>query len=127
MRAVLFLALSSSPDKKLGVKEIADELGIHVSTVSRAVAGKYAQTTRGIFSLRLFFNGAAEGDGGSSRLSVRERIREMIAREEPKSPLSDEDIVARLKQRGVEVARRTVAKYRNELNIPSSWRRRSFS
>lgn len=114
----------------LKMQQIADDLGIHVSTVSRATHEKYMQTHRGIFSLKSFFGGAtANVDGGvESRASVKQRVKEIIAQEDKKSPLSDEEIVARLKQSfGVEVARRTVTKYRKALRIPSTRQRKAFT
>jgi RNA polymerase sigma-54 factor len=113
----------------LKMQQIADDLGIHVSTVSRATHEKYMQTHRGIFSLKSFFGGATPSvDGGvESRSSVRQRVKEIIAQEDKKSPLSDEEIVARLKESfGVEVARRTVTKYRKALKIPSTRQRKAF-
>lgn len=113
----------------LKMQTIAEDLGIHVSTVSRATHGKYMQTHRGIFSLKFFFGGAtANVDGGvESRASVKQRVKEIIASEDKQSPLSDEEIVERLKQSfGVEVARRTVTKYRKALKIPSTRQRKVF-
>lgn len=111
----------------LRMGEVADELGIHVSTVSRAVAGKSAQTPWGIFALRSFFQAANGGEEGLARDDVRDRVREVVAAEDPAQPLSDDEIVVRLTQSGARVARRTVAKYRRELGIPSSYRRRRYT
>jgi len=110
----------------LRMKDLADELGIHVSTVSRAVAGKYAQTPWGILPLRHFFQ-AASGGEEHARVDVRELVREVFAGENSAEPLSDDEVVLRLRARGFELARRTVAKYRQELEIPSSYRRRRFA
>jgi RNA polymerase sigma-54 factor len=110
----------------LRMKDLADELGIHVSTVSRAVAGKYAQTPWGILPLRHFFQAASGGDE-HAREDVRELVRDVFAREDTAEPLSDDQVVERLRLRGFELARRTVAKYRQELDIPSSYRRRRFA
>ncbi len=123
---VEFLEQGARAIRPLMMKDIAQELSVHVSTVSRAVANKYVQTPMGIYPLRDFFCAATEGETESSRVGVREIIRDMIQAENSASPLSDEEIVERLKAKGIEVARRTVAKYRTELNIPSSWRRKSF-
>ena len=102
---------------------LAEELGLHVSTVSRAVAGKHAQTPHGIVSLReLFPQAAADGDG--VRDDVREAVRALFAAENPARPLSDDEAVAQLAQAGHALARRTVAKYRAELGIASSYLRR---
>jgi RNA polymerase sigma-54 factor len=115
----------------LKMAEVAGELGLHVSTVSRAIAGKYVQTPHGIFRLREIFDGgesaASDASGGSApagRAGVKEIIRQIVLAEKREQPLSDDELVAALLQRGVQVARRTVAKYRQELGIPSSWLRR---
>ena len=110
----------------LRMNALADELGIHVSTVSRAVAGKYAQTPWGILPLRSFFQASAGGDADSARDDVREAVREVFAGEDPTRPLSDDDVVKALARRGWKLARRTVTKYRRELGIPSSYRRRRY-
>ncbi|MCA9320693.1 MAG: RNA polymerase factor sigma-54 [Planctomycetes bacterium] len=113
----------------LKMQQIADDLGIHVSTVSRATHEKYMQTHRGIFSLKSFFSGATQSvDGGvESRSSVRQRVKEIIDSEDKLNPLSDEEIVTRLKESfGVQVARRTVTKYRKALGLPSTRQRRIY-
>jgi RNA polymerase sigma-54 factor len=110
----------------LRMTDLADELGIHVSTVSRAVAGKYAQTPWGILPLRHFFQGAAGADSGSARDDVRDAVGEIFAGEDKTRPLSDDDVVALMDRKGWKLARRTVAKYRQELGIPSSYRRRRY-
>ena len=104
--------------------EVADELGLAVSTVSRAVAGKHADTPWGTFPLRWFFQAAA-GSAEVSREDVRAAVGSLIAAEDRSHPLSDDEIVERLRARGADLARRTVAKYRQELGIPSSYRRRA--
>ncbi|QDU68807.1 RNA polymerase factor sigma-54 [Engelhardtia mirabilis] len=113
----------------LSMTDVADELELHVSTISRAVAGKYAQTPWGIEPLRRFFQASAGGGEGqgSAADEVRERVRVLFAGEDPAAPLSDDEAVARLAAGGVHLARRTVAKYRQELGIPSSYRRRRFN
>jgi RNA polymerase sigma-54 factor len=110
----------------LRMKDLADELGIHVSTVSRAVAGKHAQTPWGILPLRHFFQGACGGEE-RAREDVRSLVRDVFSAEDPAAPLSDDDVVLRMRERGFELARRTVAKYRQELAIPSSYRRRRYA
>lgn len=116
----------------LRMNQLADELEIHVSTVSRGVAGKYVQTPYGILPLRHFFQSStgatagADGGEGVARDDVREVVREIFAREDRARPLSDDEVVAELGARGIELARRTVAKYRKELGIPSSYRRRQY-
>jgi RNA polymerase sigma-54 factor len=114
----------------LRMNQLADELDIHVSTVSRAVAGKYAQTPFGILPLRYFFQssaGAGAGAGeGTARDDVRSAVREIFEREDRSQPLSDDEVVEQLAGSGIDLARRTVAKYRKELGIPSSYRRRKY-
>lgn len=111
----------------LSMTEVAAELEIAVSTISRTVAGKYCQTPTGIFPLRMFFQTAA-GDGADGQVSsteaVRDRVKRLVGAEDPSAPLSDEALVEALKAEGMPVARRTVAKYRGELGIPSSYRRK---
>lgn len=129
-RQVGFLERGLPGLQPLKMQEIADAIGVHLSTVSRASAGKYIQTDFGVFPLRRVFDGgkavgtAPDGSGGASRVSAQQVLRRLIEAEDPAAPLSDEDLVHKLEQRGLELARRTVAKYRNELGIPSSWRRK---
>jgi RNA polymerase sigma-54 factor len=107
---------------------VAEAIKMHESTVSRVTSNKYMLTPRGLFELKYFFTvsiGSAEQGGDSySAEAVRHRIRQMIAQETPDAVLSDDDIVDSLKRGGVELARRTVAKYREAMNIPSSVQRR---
>ncbi|MFB2549888.1 RNA polymerase factor sigma-54 [Ensifer soli] len=113
--------------RPLNLKTIADAIKMHESTVSRVTSNKYMLTPRGLFELKYFFTvsiGSAEGGDGHSAESVRHRIRAMIAQEKADGVLSDDDIVDTLKQSGVDIARRTVAKYREAMNIPSSVQRR---
>ena len=112
----------------LKMQEIADRVGIHVSTVSRAIADKWVQTPRGIVPLKYFFTGGAETSDGEtmSRLSVKQRVRDIIGGEDKKNPLSDEQVADVLKQQGLDIARRTVTKYRKALRIPSSRQRREW-
>ncbi|HEV7255954.1 MAG TPA: RNA polymerase factor sigma-54 [Mesorhizobium sp.] len=113
--------------KPLNLKTVADSIGMHESTVSRVTANKYMLTPRGTFELRFFFSAAIQAaDGGESHsaLAVQDRIRTMIATEKPENVLSDDAIVVALKENGVDIARRTVAKYREALAIPSSVERR---
>jgi RNA polymerase sigma-54 factor len=100
---------------------------MHESTVSRVTSNKYMATPRGIFELKYFFTTAiasAEGGDAHSAESVRHRVRELIESESAENVLSDDQIVEALRKEGVEIARRTVAKYRESLNIPSSVQRR---
>jgi len=105
---------------------LAEELELHVSTVSRAVSGKYAWTPRGVVALRDLFQASGGSSARTARSDVREEVRSVVDSEDPAEPLSDEDIAAAMQGRGLTVARRTIAKYRRELGIPSSYRRRRF-
>ncbi len=118
--------LENGPTKlaPLRMGELADELGLHTSTVSRAVAGKHAQTPWGIFALRRFFQAAVGGGEDLARDELRERVKALFAAEDGSAPLSDDDVVRLLAEQGVQLARRTVASYRKELGLPSSYRRR---
>lgn len=112
--------------KPLTLKDIADVVEMHESTISRVTSNKYMATPRGVFELKYFFTTALPGAGGGihSAESVRHRIRDLIDGEDPKKILSDDKLVDLLKTEGIEVARRTVAKYREGMNIPSSVQRR---
>ena len=110
----------------LRMVRVAELLSLHVSTVSRAVAGKSAQTRWGIHPLRWFFQSAAGDTADAARDDVREELRRVVESEDPAAPLSDEELVVAMQGRGLSLARRTVAKYRKELGIPSSYRRRQF-
>jgi RNA polymerase sigma-54 factor len=99
------------------MQDIADIIGMHESTISRATTGKYLQTPHGLFELKFFFN---RGANNFSSVSIKAIIDEYIQKEDPSSPLSDQEIAHLLMKRGIEISRRTVAKYRNELGIPSS-------
>jgi RNA polymerase sigma-54 factor len=113
--------------KPLIRRNIADEIGMHESTVSRVAANKFMATPRGLFELRYFFSAAiqaADGADSHSAEAVRSRIRELIDKEPAEAVLSDDQLVTVLKNDGVDIARRTVAKYRESLKIPSSVQRR---
>jgi len=113
----------------LRMQEVADEVGVHISTVSRAVAGKYVQTPHGILALRYFFTGGMEKDSGgmTSQASIKQRIKELIETEEKSTPLSDERLADLLHEKdGLSIARRTVTKYRKAMQIPSSSQRREY-
>lgn len=113
--------------KPLTLKDIADDIGVHESTVSRATNGKYIQTPRGLFELKYFFSSGVHcGDGGISSTSIKSIIKEIIDGENSKKPLSDQQIVKILKSKNIDISRRTVAKYRDELGILSSSGRRRF-
>jgi RNA polymerase sigma-54 factor len=114
--------------KVLRMSDLAAELGCDPSTVSRTVADKYLQTPRGIFPLRYFFTGGTETDDGETIGwdRVKSRVREIVDAEDRKNPLNDDQIAALLKNEGIEISRRTVAKYRQQLNIPATRQRRQF-
>jgi len=112
--------------KPMMIKEIAEEIGVHPSTVSRAVSNKYAHTPQGVFELRYFFSEAVQGPGGGATplLILKRKVKKMIEEEDPMHPLTDEQITERLQGEGIEVTRRTVAKYREDMRIPSTHQRR---
>ncbi len=112
--------------KPMMIKEIAEEIGVHPSTVSRAVANKYAHTPQGVFELRYFFSEAVQGPVGAATplLIVKRMVKKMIEAENTAHPLTDEQITARLQSAGIQVTRRTVAKYREDMKIPSTHQRR---
>jgi RNA polymerase sigma-54 factor len=112
--------------KPMMIKDVAEEIGVHPSTVSRAVANKYAHTPQGVFELRYFFSEGVQGTKGSSTplLVVKRLVKKMIEEEDPAHPLTDEQITARLQAEGIQVTRRTVAKYREDMKIPSTHQRR---
>lgn len=115
--------------KPMKMKDIADKLEIHESTVSRGVNGKYMLTPFGLYEFKFFFNAALETDNsseGASSAGIKRDIKDIIDGENKKKPLSDDTISKMLKEKGVSVARRTVAKYREEMGIPSSSRRKEF-
>jgi RNA polymerase sigma-54 factor len=112
--------------KPLPMAQVAEKVGIHVATVSRAVAEKYVLTPRGMYPLRSFFTGGTATESGESVSwdTIRVKIKELIDAEDKTDPLSDDQIIDRLKQEGIPLARRTVAKYRKVMGIPSSHKRR---
>ncbi|MEX0591492.1 MAG: RNA polymerase factor sigma-54 [Xanthobacteraceae bacterium] len=122
-----FLAYGVQHLRPLNLRMVADAIGMHESTVSRVTANKYMATPRGIFELKYFFSSAIAATGAGeahSSEAVRHRIKEMIDAERADAVLSDDTIVQRLREAGVEIARRTVAKYRESMRIPSSVQRR---
>lgn len=114
--------------RPLPMTSVADQLGIHVATVSRAVNEKYIQTPRGIFPLRMFFSGGTATEAGEemSWAAVQAKLEELIKAENKAEPLSDDQLVQQLKAAGIDIARRTVAKYRKQLNIPSARQRKQY-
>ena len=114
--------------KTLTLKQIADEVGIHESTVSRSINGKYMQSPRGIFEIKYFFTSGVPSNSGTgiASESIKTIIKEIVENEDPKAPLSDQAIVEMLAARGIEISRRTVAKYRDEMHLPSSSKRKRY-
>ncbi|MEL6499494.1 MAG: RNA polymerase factor sigma-54 [Planctomycetota bacterium] len=114
--------------RPLPMTQVAEQLGVHVATVSRAVADKHIQTPRGIVPLRGFFTGGLATDSGEevSYDAVKAALREVVDNEDKSKPLSDDALAKALKERGIEIARRTVAKYRGQLDIPSARLRKEF-
>jgi len=112
--------------KPMMIKEVAEEIGVHPSTVSRAVANKYAHTPQGVFELRYFFSESVNGPEGSgtSLLILKRRVKKLIEEEDPAKPLTDDQITKILQSQGIQVTRRTVAKYREDMRIPSTHQRR---
>ena len=112
--------------KPMMIKEVAEEVGVHPSTVSRAVASKYVHTPQGVFELRYFFSEAVQGPSGGATplLILKRKVKKMIEDEDKMKPLTDEQITAMLQREGIDVTRRTVAKYREDMKIPSTHQRR---
>jgi RNA polymerase sigma-54 factor len=112
--------------KPMMIKEVAEEIGVHPSTVSRAVANKYAHTPQGVFELRYFFSESVNGPegGNTSLLILKRRVKKLIDDEDTSKPLTDEQITRILQSQGIQVTRRTVAKYREDMRIPSTHQRR---
>ncbi len=108
------------------IKEVAEEIGVHPSTVSRAVSSKYAHTPQGVLELRFFFSEGANGPEGADTplLVLKRKVRKLIADEDPRHPLTDDQLAAMLHSQGIQLTRRTVAKYREDMNIPSTHQRR---
>ena len=125
-RQTEFLALGLDFLKPMMIKDVAEEVGVHPSTVSRAVANKYAHTPQGVFELRYFFSEAVQGPsgGGTPLLLLKRKVKKMIEDEDARRPLTDEQITSLLQAEGIEVTRRTVAKYREDMKIPSTHQRR---
>ena len=112
--------------KPMMIKEVAEEIGVHPSTVSRAVANKYVHTSQGVFELRYFFSESVQGarGGETSLLILKRRVKRLIETEDARHPLTDDRITAILREQGIDVTRRTVAKYREDMRIPSTHQRR---
>ena len=125
-RQIAFLEEGEEAMEPMVLKDVADAIGMHESTVSRVTTGKYMHTPRGVLEFRFFFSSRVSGDGGAevSSTAIRARIRKLVAAEDPAEPLSDSKLAELLLQDGIQVARRTVAKYREALGIASSSERR---
>ena len=121
-----FLDKGADSLKPMMIKEVAEEVGVHPSTVSRAVASKYAHTPQGVMELRSFFSEAVNGPegGGMSLQTLKRLVKKMIDEEDGARPLTDEQIAKKLDEAGIHVTRRTVAKYREDMRIPSTHQRR---
>jgi RNA polymerase sigma-54 factor len=126
-RQTSFLEHGDEAMKPMVLRDVADEIGMHESTISRVTTNKYMHTPRGVFEFKYFFSSHLSSSSGEdqSSTSVRAKIRKLIGAENPAKPLSDSKITNLLKDEGISVARRTVAKYREAMNIPSSSDRRS--
>jgi len=114
--------------RPLVLRDVADDIQMHESTVSRVVSNKYMHTPRGLFLMKYFFHSGIDSDTGEdiSSLTVKKKIQSFIENEDPRKPLSDSKIMKILNDEGINIARRTVAKYRDELNIPSSTDRKQI-
>ena len=114
--------------RPLPMTEVADMLGIHVATVSRTVSDKWVQTPRGIFPLRRFFSGGTDSHHGGqmSWEAVKARLQDIVNNEDKTKPFSDEMLASKLKEQGIEIARRTVVKYRQQLGITAARLRKEY-
>lgn len=114
--------------RPMKMQDIADAVGVHISTVSRAISGKFIETPQGIFDMKRFFSGGTQSDDGEmvSQQAVKDTLKQIVEAEDKNSPLSDDQLVEELGKKGVHIARRTVTKYRKALGIDSSTRRRQF-
>jgi RNA polymerase sigma-54 factor len=121
-----FLEQGMEALRPMMIKEVAEEIGVHPSTVSRAVANKYAHTPQGVIELRAFFSEGSNGPEGADTplVVLKRKVRKLIDDEDPRRPLTDDQLAALLQAQGIQVTRRTVAKYREDLRIPSTHQRR---
>jgi RNA polymerase sigma-54 factor len=122
-----FLDVGIEALRPMMIKEVAEEIGVHPSTVSRAVANKYAHTPQGVIELRFFFSEGANGPEGADTplVVLKRKVRKLIEEENPRHPLTDDQLAALLQGQGIQVTRRTVAKYREDMHIPSTHQRRN--
>jgi RNA polymerase sigma-54 factor len=121
-----FLDIGVEGLRPMMIKEVAEEIGVHPSTVSRAVANKYAHTPQGVIELRFFFSEGSNGPEGADTplLVLKRKVRKLIEDEDAGHPLTDDQLAAMLQAQGIQLTRRTVAKYREDMNIPSTHQRR---
>jgi RNA polymerase sigma-54 factor len=121
-----FLDLGVEALRPMMIKEVAEEIGVHPSTVSRAVANKYAHTPQGVIELRFFFSEGSNGPEGADTplLVLKRKVKKLIEDESPRHPLTDDQLAAMLHAQGIQLTRRTVAKYREDMGIPSTHQRR---
>jgi len=121
-----FLELGVEGLRPMMIKEVAEEIGVHPSTVSRAVANKYAHTPQGVIELRFFFSEGSNGPEGADTplLVLKRKVKKLIEDEDSGHPLTDDQLAAMLQAQGIQLTRRTVAKYREDMNIPSTHQRR---
>jgi len=121
-----FLELGVEALHPMMIKEVAEEIGVHPSTVSRAVANKYAHTPQGVIELRFFFSEGSNGPEGADTplLVLKRKVKKLIEEEDARHPLTDDQLAAVLQSQGIQLTRRTVAKYREDMNIPSTHQRR---
>jgi RNA polymerase sigma-54 factor len=121
-----FLELGVEALRPMMIKEVAEEIGVHPSTVSRAVANKYAHTPQGVIELRFFFSEGSNGPEGADTplLVLKRKVRKLIEDEDARHPMTDDQLAALLQVQGIQLTRRTVAKYREDMGIPSTHQRR---
>jgi RNA polymerase sigma-54 factor len=121
-----FLAHGIDQLKPMMIKEVAEEIGVHPSTVSRAVSSKYVHTPQGVYELRFFFSEGVNGPEGAGTplMLLKRKVKKLIEDEDPSKPLTDDQVANMLQGQGIDVTRRTVAKYREDLRIPSTHQRR---
>jgi RNA polymerase sigma-54 factor len=127
-RQIDYLEQGPSHLHPLTMAQIADAVGVHETTVSRAVSGKYIQTPHGVLEMKYFFTAGYETESGESlsNTSVKQALADLVEGENPRKPYSDQAIVAELGKKGISIARRTVAKYRDELNLLPSHMRKKY-
>src|ERR1019366_9345843 len=121
-----FLEFGIEALRPMMIKEVAEEIGVHPSTISRAVANKYAHTPQGVLELRFFFSEGSNGPEGADTplLVLKRKVKNVSEDEDVRHPLTDDQLAAMLQSQGIQLPRRTVAKYREDMNIPSTHQRR---